>query len=149
MPVHRPPVIRSQDRIDVRLTEEAEYRVPFTFIEALNEGTLADRPAHAFLDAARERRLFHVLNRTTDNIIGTGVIQLSSESAQQAEVGGLMFHPGARGFGLAALFGSSSMRMTAPSPDPPRPVIISELRSIFRTLSRQSTSICSSSNDLF
>ena len=92
----RPPVIRDQDRIDVRLTEEAEYRIPFTFIEALNEGTLFDRPAHAFLDAARERRLFHVLNRTTDNIIGTGIIQSASgdeRSATQAEVGGLMFHP--------------------------------------------------------
>ena len=44
----RPPVIRDQDRIDVRLTEEGEYRIPFTFIEALNEGTLFDRPAHAF-----------------------------------------------------------------------------------------------------
>ena len=87
MPVNRPLVIRDQDRIDVRLTEESEYRIPFTFIEALNEGTLADRPAHAFLDAARERRLFHVLNQTTENIIGTGVIQLSSQSAQQAEVG--------------------------------------------------------------
>ncbi|MBV8099414.1 MAG: GNAT family N-acetyltransferase [Verrucomicrobia bacterium] len=103
MTVNRPPVIRDQDRIDFRLTEEAEYRIPFTFIEALNEGTLADRPAHAFLDAARERRLFHVLNRTTDNIIGTGVIQMASGSTQEAEVGGLMFHPGARGFGLAAL----------------------------------------------
>ena len=103
MPVNRPPVIRNQDRIDVRLTEEAEYRIPFTFIEALNEGTLADRPAHAFQTAARERRLFHVLNRTTENIIGTGVIQMASGSTQQAEVGGLMFHPGARGFGLAAL----------------------------------------------
>jgi hypothetical protein len=103
MPANRPPVIRDRDRIDVRLTEESEYRIPFTFIEALNEGTLADRPARAFLNAARERRLFHVLNRTTDNIIGTGVIQLSSESAQQAEIGGLMFHPRARGFGLAAL----------------------------------------------
>jgi hypothetical protein len=103
MAVNRPPIIRDQDRIDVRLTEESEYRIPFTFIEALNEGTLADRPAHAFLDAARERRLFHVLNRTTENIIGTGVIQMASGSAQQAEVGGLMFHPGARGFGLAAL----------------------------------------------
>jgi hypothetical protein len=104
MPVNRPPVIRDQDSIEVRLTEEAEYRIPFTFIEALNEGTLADPPAHAFLDAARERRLFHVLNRTTENIIGTGVIQSASGSAQQAEVGGLMFHPAARGFGLAALF---------------------------------------------
>jgi hypothetical protein len=60
----RPAVIGDQYRIDVRLTGEAEYRIPFTFIEALNEGTLFDRPAEAFLDAARERRLFHVLNRT-------------------------------------------------------------------------------------
>jgi len=101
----RPAVIRDQDRIDVRLTSEAEYRIPFTFIEALNEGTLFDRPAHAFLDAARKRRLFHVLNRTTDNIIGTGIIQASGDekSAKEAEVGGLMFHPAARGFGLCSL----------------------------------------------
>ena len=101
----RPSVIRDQDTIDVRLTGEAEYRIPFTFIEALNEGTLFDRPAHAFLEAARERRLFHVLNRTTDNIIGTGIIQASGDekSAKQAEVGGLMFHPAARGFGLCSL----------------------------------------------
>jgi hypothetical protein len=100
-----PPVIRDQDKIDVRLTGEAEYLIPFTFIEALNEGTLFDRPAHAFLDAARERRLFHVLNRTTDNIIGTGIIQGSGDerSTKQAEVGGLMFHPAARGFGLCSL----------------------------------------------
>jgi hypothetical protein len=109
MPVNRPPVIRDQDRIDFRLTEEAEYRIPFTFIEALNEGTLADRPAHAFLNAARERRLFHVLNLTTDNIVGTGVIQMASGSAQEAEVGGLLFHPRARGFGLAALLVKTMM----------------------------------------
>jgi len=101
----RPAVIRDQDRIDVRLTGEAEYLIPFTFIEALNEGTLFDRPAHAFLKAAQERRLFHVLNRTTDNIIGTGIIQGSGDerSTKQAEVGGLMFHPAARGFGLCSL----------------------------------------------
>ena len=101
----RPPVIRDQDRIDVRLTSEAEYLIPFPFIEALNEGTLFDRPAHAFLEAALERRLFHVLNRTTDNIIGTGIIQASGDerSTKQAEVGGLMFHPAARGFGLCSL----------------------------------------------
>jgi hypothetical protein len=34
----RAAVIRDQDRIDVRLTSEAEYRIRFTFIEALNEG---------------------------------------------------------------------------------------------------------------
>ena len=86
----RPAVIRDQDKIDVRLTAEAEYLIPFTFIEALNEGTLFDRPAHAFLEAARERRLFHVLNRTTDNILGTGIIQASGDekSSKQAEVGG-------------------------------------------------------------
>src|SRR5258707_1406719 len=101
----RPSAIRDQDRIDVRLTSEAEYRIPFTFIEALNEGTLFDRPAQAFLEAARERRLFQVLNWTTDNIIGTGIIQGSGDerSAKQAEVGGLMFHPAARGFGLCSL----------------------------------------------
>ena len=101
----RPAVVRDQDRIDVRLTGEAEYLIPFTFIEALNEGTLFDRPAHAFLEAARERRLFHVLNRTTDNIIGTGIIQGSGDeqSTKKAEVGGLMFHPAARGFGLCSL----------------------------------------------
>jgi hypothetical protein len=88
----RPSVIRDQDRIDVRLTSEAEYRIPFTFIEALNE-------------AARARRLFQVLNRTTDNIIGTGIIQGcgNEKSAKEAEVGGLMFHPAARGFGLCSL----------------------------------------------
>src|SRR5215469_9323715 len=102
----RPSVIRDQDKIDARLTAEAEYTIPFTFIEALNEGTLFDRPAQAFLDAARERRLFHVLNRTTENIIGTGIIQSASgdeRSTKEAEVGGLMFHPAARGFGLASL----------------------------------------------
>ena len=83
----RPPVIRDQDKIDVRLTTEAEYLIPFTFIEALNEGTLFDRPAHAFLEAARERRLFHVLNRTTDNIIGTGIIQGSSDERSTKQAG--------------------------------------------------------------
>ena len=104
--MHRPPVIRDQDTIALLLTRESEYRIPFTFIEALNEGTLYDRPAHVFREAARERRLFHVLNKTTENIIGTGVIQLVSgedKPLEQAEVGGLMFHPGARGFGIASL----------------------------------------------
>jgi hypothetical protein len=76
--VHRPTMIRDQDRVEIRLTREAEYRLPFTFIEALNEGTLFDRPAHVFRDAARQHRLFHVVNRTTENILGTGVVQLAS-----------------------------------------------------------------------
>jgi GNAT superfamily N-acetyltransferase len=104
--VHRPAMIRDQDRVEIRLTREAEYRLPFTFIEALNEGTLFDRPAHVFRDAARQHRLFHVVNRSTENILGTGVVQPASggpTSATQAEVGGLMVHPAARGFGLASL----------------------------------------------
>ena|SRR6516162_11586825 len=94
--VHRPTMIRDQDRVEIRLTREAEYRLPFTFIEALNEGTLFDRPAHVFRAAARQHRLFHVVNRTTENILGTGVVQLTSggdKSLTQAEVGGLMVHP--------------------------------------------------------
>jgi hypothetical protein len=68
--VHRPAMIRDQDKVEIRLTREAEYRLPYTFIEALNEGTLFDRPAHVFRDAARQHRLFHVVNRTTENILG-------------------------------------------------------------------------------
>ena len=71
--MHRPAMIRDQDRVEIRLTHEAEYRLPFTFIEALNEGTLFDRPAHVFRDA--EHRLFHVVNRSTETILGTGVVQ--------------------------------------------------------------------------
>ena len=40
--VHRPAMVRDQDTVEIRLTREAEYRLPFTFIEALNEGTLFD-----------------------------------------------------------------------------------------------------------
>jgi GNAT superfamily N-acetyltransferase len=98
-------MIRDQDKVEIRLTRESEYRLPFTFIEALNEGTLFDRPAHVFRDAARGHRLFHVLNRTTENIVGTGVVQLAGadKSSKCAEVGGLMVHPAARGFGIASL----------------------------------------------
>jgi hypothetical protein len=51
-------MIRDQDTVEIRLTREAEYRLPFTFIEALNEGTLFDRPAHVFRDAARQHACF-------------------------------------------------------------------------------------------
>ena len=53
-----------------------------------------------------ERRLFHVLNRTTETIIGTGVIRIDvrPEAGGAASGGGRpMFHPAARGFGLASL----------------------------------------------
>src|SRR3977135_3186627 len=98
--VHRPSIIRDQDRVEIRLTEEAEYRLPFTFIEALNEGKLFDRPAHVFRDAARPHGRFHIATLTTENILATGVVQLASggdKSPTQGEVGGLMVHPAARG----------------------------------------------------
>ena len=105
--VHRPAMIRDQDKVEIRLTREAEYRLPFTFIEALNEGTLFDRPAHVFRDAARQHRLFHVVNRTTENILGTGVVQPTAGGGKSPvlaeEVGGLMVHPAAREFGIASL----------------------------------------------
>jgi hypothetical protein len=51
--------------------------------------------------------LFHVVNRTTENILGTGVVQPTSggnkSPAQAEEVGGLMVHPAAREFGIASL----------------------------------------------
>jgi transcriptional regulator with XRE-family HTH domain len=110
-------MIRDQDRVEIRLTREAEYRLPFTFIESLNEGTLFDRPAHVFRVAARQHRLFHVVNRTSENILGTGVVQLTSggnKSSTQAEVGGLMVHPAARGFGIPA-------QIVTPHPGDPSP----------------------------
>ena len=108
------PIVAVRHRtmpIDVHTScEDPEiYRFAFAFLK--NKGRYdVLHCAHAmrltsFLEAARERRLFHVLNRTTDNIIGTGIIQASGDekSAKQAEVGGLMFHPAARGFGLCSL----------------------------------------------
>jgi len=99
-------MIKDQDRVEIRLTSESECRLPFTFIEALNEGTLFDRPARVFREAAQQHRLFHVVNRATENILGAGVVQLASgghKPPTQAEVGGLMVHPAARGFGIGSL----------------------------------------------
>jgi hypothetical protein len=69
---HRSAMIRDRDEVEIRLTSEAEYLLPFTFIEARNEGTLFDRYAHVFREAARQHRLFHIVNKTTENILGTG-----------------------------------------------------------------------------
>ncbi|MGB5735691.1 MAG: hypothetical protein WBM40_14750 [Thiohalocapsa sp.] len=50
---HRPSVLRDRDRVTFRLTPPDGYRVPFTFVEALNEGTLFDRSGRVFETAAR------------------------------------------------------------------------------------------------
>lgn len=105
--LHRPPVISDGDKIAFRVTRPSEARIVYTFIEALNEGTLADRPVRVFQEAARARQLFHVVNRRTDNLIGTAIVQEAAPDAKgrpsSAEVGGLMVHPAARGFGIATL----------------------------------------------
>src|SRR5262249_55459089 len=46
------------------------------------------------------------VNQSTENILGAGVVQLTSggpKAPTEAEVGGLMVHPAARGFGIASL----------------------------------------------
>ena len=105
--LHRPPVIRDGDQLAFRITKPSEFRIAHTFIEALNEGTLFDRPPRVFRDAARAKQLFHVMNSSTDSIIGTAIVQEAAPDAEghrtSAEVGGMMVHPAARGFGIATL----------------------------------------------
>ena len=40
--LHRPPVVSDGDKIAFRVTRPSEARIAYTFIEALNEGTLFD-----------------------------------------------------------------------------------------------------------
>ena len=48
-----------------------------------------------------------MVNRSTDNLIGTAIVQEAAADAKghraSAEVGGMMVHPAARGFGIATL----------------------------------------------
>jgi hypothetical protein len=104
MSYHRPAVVIDGDKLEIRCTEEPDYRIPYTFIEALNEGVLFDRSARVFKEAARDHRLFEIINPRTTNLIGTGVLQESTyNSRQQCEIGGLMIHPAACGLGLVTL----------------------------------------------
>ena len=52
-----------------------DYRVPYTFVEALNEGTLFDRSARVFEEAARTQRLYDVVVGEDQRIIGAGMLQ--------------------------------------------------------------------------
>ncbi len=107
---NRPAIIKDQDILRVLYADEAEYRVPFTFIEALNEGVLFDRSARAFRTAARAHHLFELVNTRTEAIIGTCVIQETPDTqGQQYEVGGMMIHPGARHLGLNTLLTKAVM----------------------------------------
>jgi GNAT superfamily N-acetyltransferase len=105
--LHRPPVVSDGNKIAFRVTRPSEARIASTFIEALNEGTLFGRPTRVFHEAAKARQLFHVVNRSTDNVIGTAIVQEAAADGKghraSAEVGGMMVHPAARGFGIATL----------------------------------------------
>ena len=101
---NRPPMVRDRDTIEFRLTEPSEAQLSFVFVETLDEATLAERSPRVYAEAARDRRMIHVVNRTTESILGTAMVQPSSDGKRplKAEVGGLAVHPGARGFGIAS-----------------------------------------------
>jgi hypothetical protein len=101
---NRPPMIRDQDTIELRLTEPSESRLLFVFCKTLAEATMAERVPRVYEEAARDRRLLHVINRSTECILATAMVQPSSDGKRplKAEVGGLAVHPGARGFGIAS-----------------------------------------------
>jgi hypothetical protein len=107
MAIHRPSLFNDCDLVRFRQTPLAEYRVPYTFVEALNEGTLFDRSARVFEEAARSQRLFDVIAGEDRRTIGTGMLQDTFRDAdgrhRQEELGALMVHPGARGIGIAGL----------------------------------------------
>ena len=107
MSPHRPPVIRDGDAIEFGITPENEFRIPYTFAEALNEGTLADRQPGSFKRAAQEQRLFQVVNAANENMIATAMIQDYARGADgshhEGQFGALIVHPAARGFGIASL----------------------------------------------
>ncbi len=101
---NRPTIVDNKDTLRVLGTDEAEYRIPFTFIEALNEGVLFDRSARTFKEAAHAHRLFEIVNLRTEALIGTCIMhENSAEKDGQCEVGGMMIHPGARHLGLNTL----------------------------------------------
>ena len=58
-----------------RQTPTSEFRIPYTFVEALNEGTLFDRSARIFEEAARTQRLYDVVVGEDQRIIGAGMLQ--------------------------------------------------------------------------
>lgn len=102
----RPPILNNNDHLRFRLTPVDQYRIPFTFVEALNQGNLFDRSAQIFEQAAATRRLFEIVLDRDERIIGTGMFQTGFQTAdgqQQQELGGLMVHPGARGIGILSL----------------------------------------------
>jgi hypothetical protein len=107
MAIHRPSLFNECDALTFRQTPLSEYRIPYTFVEALNEGALFDRSSGVFEEAARTQRLYDVIVGDDQLIIGAGMLQDSFKVAdgqhREQELGGLMVHPGARGIWIVGL----------------------------------------------
>lgn len=107
MAIHRPSLFNECGAVTFRQTPLSEYRIPYTFVETLNEGTLFDRSSGVFEEAARTQRLYDVTVGDDQRIIGAGMLQDSFKVADgqhcEQELGGLMVHPGARGIGIVSL----------------------------------------------
>ena len=107
MAIHRPSLFNDSDILTFRQTPASEYRVPYTFVEALNEGTLFDRSSRVFEEAARTQRLYDVVVGEDQRIIGAGMLQDTLKEAdghhREEELGALMVHPAARGIGIVGL----------------------------------------------
>ena len=107
MAFHRPPLFTDSDILTFRQTPASEYRIPYTFVESLNEGTLFDRSARTFEEAARTQRLYDVVVGEDQRVIGAGLLQDTLKEAdghrREEELGALMVHPAARGIGVVAL----------------------------------------------
>src|SRR3954453_23393947 len=107
MAIHRPSLFSDSDLLTYRQTPASEYRIPYTFVEALNEGTLFDRSARGFEEAARTQRLYDVVVGDDQRIIGAGMLQDTFKEAdghhREEELGALMVHPAARGIGIVGL----------------------------------------------
>src|SRR3954453_11997841 len=61
MAIDSPSLFIDSDILTFRQTPASEYRVPYTFVESLNEGTLFDRSVRTFEQAARTQRLYDVV----------------------------------------------------------------------------------------
>jgi GNAT superfamily N-acetyltransferase len=107
MAIHTPPLFNDSDTLSFRQTPVPEYRIPYTFVESLNEGTLFDRSARTFEVAARTQRLYDVVVGEDQRIIGAGMLQDTLTEAdghhREEELGALMVHPAARGIGIVGL----------------------------------------------
>ena len=107
MAIHRPSLFHDSDLLTFRRTPASEYRIPYTFVESLNEGTLFDRPARTFEEAARTQRLYDVVVGEDQRIIGAGMLQDTFKEAdgnhREEELGALMCIPLSAALGSLAL----------------------------------------------